>query len=117
MYEGDLCDRAVGCGAERRSLSFSRCSRLSALARNPHEIERNNVEDGRLVIEEALSAGVERIVYTSSVATLKLTDGAAATEDNALPGKARIGVYKRSKCLAAERLVLRPYLSAMDCRR
>ena len=55
-------------------------------------------------MEEALSAGVERIVYTSSVATLKLTDGALSTEDNPLADGEGIGAYKRSK-VAAERLV------------
>ena len=73
-------------------------------ARNPEEIQRNNVEGTRLIMEEALSAGVERIVYTSSVATLKLTDGAASTEDNPLADGEGIGAYKRSK-VAAERLV------------
>ena len=37
---------------------------------DPDEIQRNNVEGTRLIMEEALRAGVERIVYTSSVATL-----------------------------------------------
>ena len=68
------------------------------------EIQRSNVEGTRLIMEEALSAGVERIVYTSSVATLKITDGAASTEDNPLADGEGIGVYKRSK-VAAERLV------------
>jgi len=55
-------------------------------------------------MEEALRAGVERIVYTSSVATLKLVDGAPATEDRPLAEEDAIGAYKRSK-VAAERLV------------
>ena len=73
-------------------------------ARDPEEIQRSNVEGTRLIMEEALGAGVERIVYTSSVATLKLTDGALSTEDNPLADGEGIGVYKRSK-VAAERLV------------
>jgi dihydroflavonol-4-reductase len=51
-----------------------------------------------------LRAGVERIVYTSSVATLKLVDGAPAAEDRPLAEEDAIGAYKRSK-VAAERLV------------
>src|SRR6185437_14516648 len=73
-------------------------------ARDPDEITHNNVEGTRLIMEEALRAGVERIVYTSSVATLKLADGLAATEDKALADGEGIGAYKRSK-VAAERLV------------
>ncbi len=105
MYEGDLCDRAsLAAALKGARFLFHAAADYRLWSRNPNEIERNNVEGTRLVMEEALSAGVERIVYTSSVATLKLTDGAAATEDNALPEGEGIGVYKRSK-VAAERLV------------
>src|SRR5215472_16367328 len=46
-------------------------------ARHPQEIVRTNVEGTRALMEAALAAGVERIVYTSSVATLKARpDGA-----------------------------------------
>src|SRR6185437_8105506 len=73
-------------------------------AKDPEEIRRNNVEGTRLIMEEALRAGVERIVYTSSVATLRLDEGVAATEDHPLAEGQAIGVYKQSK-VAAERLV------------
>jgi dihydroflavonol-4-reductase len=52
----------------------------------------------------ASSAGVERIVYTSSVATLALREGEAADESVGLDAADGIGAYKRSK-IAAERLV------------
>src|SRR6185312_13540450 len=39
-------------------------------ARDPEEIVRNNLTGTRNVMEAAKAAGVERIVYTSSVATL-----------------------------------------------
>jgi dihydroflavonol-4-reductase len=105
VYEGDLRDRAsLAAALKGARFLFHAAADYRLWARNPNEIERNNFEGTRLVMEEALSAGVERIVYTSSVATLKLTDGAAATEDNALPEGEGIGVYKRSK-VAAERLV------------
>src|SRR5260370_39312977 len=55
-------------------------------------------------MEEALRARVERIVYTSSVATLKLADGSLADESHRLSEHEAIGAYKRSKT-AAERLV------------
>ena len=67
-------------------------------------------------MEEALRAGVERIVYTSSVATLKLTDGAAATEDAPLAEGEGIGAYKRSKVMA-ERLVESHGRASAGCRR
>jgi dihydroflavonol-4-reductase len=74
-------------------------------ARNPSEIFAANVEGTRIVMEEAKRAGVERIVYTSSVATLGLrADGSPADETVALSAEEGIGPYKRSK-IAAERLV------------
>lgn len=76
-------------------------------ARDRNEIVRNNVESTRIVMEEALRAGVERIVYTSSVATLAVrTDGTSVDETFPLDEAKAIGAYKRSK-VAAERLVER----------
>jgi dihydroflavonol-4-reductase len=65
-----------------------------------------NVAGTRNLMEEALRAGVERIVYTSSVATLSgRRDGAPADEIANLPIEQAIGAYKRSKIMA-EQLVL-----------
>ncbi len=41
-------------------------------ARDPSEIFAANVDGTRIVMQEAKNAGVERIVYTSSVATIAL---------------------------------------------
>lgn len=77
--------------------------RLWAL--DPDEIVRTNVVGTRTVMEEAVRAGVERIVYTSSVATLALgPHGSPADESVALAEHDAIGAYKRSK-VAAEAVV------------
>jgi len=73
-------------------------------ARDPGEIYRNNLEGTRNVMNAARSAGVEKIVYTSSVATLKPIAGREADETSRLEEADAIGTYKRSK-VAAERLV------------
>ena len=74
-------------------------------ARDRNEIVVNNVTGTRVMMEEALRAGVERIVYTSSVATLAAqTDGTSVDETAPLEEHKAIGAYKRSK-IAAERLV------------
>jgi len=74
-------------------------------ARHPQEIVRTNVEGTRALMEAALRAGVERIVYTSSVATLKARpDGAPSDETFPLDPAAAVGAYKYSK-VVAERLV------------
>jgi len=74
-------------------------------ARDPREIFAANVDGTRIVMQEAQRAGVERIVYTSSVATLGLReDGGPADETIPLTAAEGIGPYKRSK-IEAERLV------------
>ena len=76
-------------------------------ARDRNEILVNNRESTRIVMEEALRAGVERVVYTSSVATLAVRrDGTSVDESFPLDEAKAIGVYKRSK-VVAERLVER----------
>ena len=74
-------------------------------ARDPNEIIENNVAGTRIVMEAAMRAGVERVVYTSSVATLKTgPTGETFDETISLHESHAIGAYKRSKLLA-ERLV------------
>ena len=105
LCEGDLTDRAsLAAALKGVRFLFHAAADYRLWAKDPDEIRRNNVEGTRLIMEEALKAGVERVVYTSSVATLKLKDGAAATEDHPLAEGEGIGAYKRSK-VAAERLV------------
>jgi dihydroflavonol-4-reductase len=72
-------------------------------AKDPEEIVRNNLEGTRAVMQAALAAGVERVVYTSSVATLSLKH-VPADETQPLSEAEAIGAYKRSK-VVAERLV------------
>ena len=74
-------------------------------ARDPSELARTNIEGTRLLMQEAMLARVERVVYTSSVATLAARkDGVSADETMPLDEASAIGVYKRSK-VAAERAV------------
>ena len=86
-------------------------------APDPHEIERANLEGAEATMRAALEAGVERVVYTSSVATLKVTSsGASADETSPLTAEQAIGVYKRSKVLAeraVERMIERDGLPAV----
>jgi dihydroflavonol-4-reductase len=74
-------------------------------ARNPEQILWNNREGTRLLMQAALRHGIERIVYTSSVATIACTaDGEPANETMRLSESCAIGAYKKSK-VAAERVV------------
>ncbi len=74
-------------------------------ARNPEEIIANNREGTRNVLEAAKQVGMRRIVYTSSVATLKpQRDGGDADERDRAGFDTAIGAYKKSK-VVAERIV------------
>jgi len=67
----------------------------------PERMYENNVRGTEKIMEEALKAGVRKIIYTSSVATLKLNgNGVPADEKGAASLGDMIGHYKRSKFLA-----------------
>ncbi|HEY4078363.1 MAG TPA: hopanoid-associated sugar epimerase [Rhizomicrobium sp.] len=84
-------------------------------ARDPSEIERNNFAGARATMGAALKVGVERVIYTSSVAALK--PGSAAVDETARhTPQSVIGAYKRSKLLAereVERLIATENLPAV----
>ncbi|MGD0960305.1 MAG: hopanoid-associated sugar epimerase [Methylomonas sp.] len=66
-----------------------------------HAMHRINVQGTSELMMAALHAGVERIVYTSSVATLGLLkNGDPANEETESTISDMVGVYKQSKYLA-----------------
>jgi dihydroflavonol-4-reductase len=71
---------------------------------DPAAMFRVNVEGTRELMLAALRARVDRIVYTSSVATLGIVPGGLADEETASHAAEMIGPYKRSK-FAAEAVV------------
>ena len=106
IVQGDLRDAA----SLRRAMAgirfvFHVAADYRLWARRPQDIVQTNVEGTRALMEAALRAGVERIVYTSSVATLKARpDGAPSDETLPLDPASAIGAYKYSK-VVAERMV------------
>ena len=71
--------------------------------RDPNEMYRSNVEGTRALIEAAKKNGVQRVVYTSSVATIGFrSDGRPADEDSPVSLADMIGHYKRSKFMAEQ---------------
>ena len=72
-------------------------------SRRPDEIYQANLDGTRSLMRAAEDGGVERIVYTSSVATLGINrDGSPADEQTPVAFKDMIGHYKRSKFLAEQ---------------
>lgn len=71
--------------------------------REPEDMYATNVDGTRNLMLAAARAGLKRIVYTSSVATLGLNpDGSPADETTPVTLSDMIGHYKRSKFLAEE---------------
>ena len=118
VVEADMRDRAAVTAAMRGQRYLVHAAADYRLwAPEPEEIVRTNRDGTRILMEEALKAGVERIVYTSSVATIKPTgDGTPADETRPLTPETAIGAYKRSKVIAervVEEMVAREGLPAV----
>ena len=104
IVEGDLNEpasllpAASGCSAV-----FHVAADYRLWTRHPDDMLRTNVQGSLAVVESALTAGVERIVYTSSVATLGINpDGVPGDEETPVALENMIGIYKRSKFLAEQ---------------
>ncbi len=110
--EGLNCEIVIGDLTDKSSLkaALQNCQALFHVAadyriwmRNPDEMVETNVTGTTHLMEAALSAGVPRIVYTSSVATLgSNADGTPADEATPSSLGSMVGTYKRSKYLAEQ---------------
>jgi dihydroflavonol-4-reductase len=70
---------------------------------DPAEMYKANVEGTRELLRLAREAGVRRVVYTSSVATMGFKkDGTIVDEETPLSEADMIGHYKRSKWMAEQ---------------
>ena len=100
---GDLRDaasleRAVsGCG-----LVFHVAADYRLWARDPSELYRSNVEGTRNLLDAAGRAGVERVVYTSTVGCIGIPQGGVGDETTPVSLADMTGDYKRSKFLAEQ---------------
>lgn len=105
LVEADLRDEdAVAQAMQGAGALFHVAADYRLWARDPEEIVRNNLTMTQAVMGAALKAGVGRVVYTSSVATLLPLDGAVSDENHPATPEQATGSYKRSK-VVAERLV------------
>jgi dihydroflavonol-4-reductase len=107
------CDVRDAPSIERSMVGVRLCFHLAALygfwPRGPERYYDINVEGSKTVLRAAHQAGVKRICYTSTVATIGLQrteGGAAATEEDSARIEHLYGPYKRSKYVA-EHEVLR----------
>ena len=71
-------------------------------AQNPRELYDSNVAGTRNILEAAERAGVERIVYTSTVGCIGMSPGRDGDETTPVSISDMSGHYKRSKWLAEQ---------------
>jgi dihydroflavonol-4-reductase len=104
MVTGDLRDPSSYAAALKGCEAlFHVAADYRLWAPHPDDLYAINVEGTRGLLLAAERAGVERIVYTSSVATLRLVgDGTIADENSIATLADMIGHYKRSKFLGEQ---------------
>jgi dihydroflavonol-4-reductase len=109
IAEGDLNDRgslqeaARGCGAV-----FHVAADYRLWVADPAPMHKTNVDGSVNVLAAAAEAGVERVVYTSSVAVLGIKpDKTPADETTPVSLEQMTGAYKRSKFLAEQAVTRR----------
>jgi dihydroflavonol-4-reductase len=102
-FTGDLRDpesltRAVaGC-----ELVFHVAADYRLWSRHPEELYQSNVDGTRNLLDAAAHAGVERIVYTSTVGCIGMPQNSLGDEDTPVSITDMAGHYKRSKWLAEQ---------------
>ncbi|MEO7651255.1 MAG: hopanoid-associated sugar epimerase [Bryobacteraceae bacterium] len=100
---GDLRDRPsldramTGC-----SLVYHVAADYRLWAADPDELYQSNVDGTRNVLEAARAAGVERVVYTSTVGCIGVPPAGIGSEREPVSLPAMAGDYKRSKFLAEQ---------------
>ncbi len=104
IFHADLCDKNSLEGAMQGCDSlFHVAADYRLWVPDPENMYKANVEGTHDLLLAAEKAGVEKIVYTSSVAALGLSsNGSPATEDTPTSLENMIGHYKRSKYLAEQ---------------
>ena len=103
MVTGDLRDReslaraVTGCGAV-----FHVAADYRLWAKDPSELYRSNVEGTRNLLAAAREAGVEKVVYTSTVGCIGIPRDRPGSEDVEVHLEEMTGAYKRSKFQAEQ---------------
>ncbi len=102
VFEGDLQDKAsLKIAVKSCNAVFHVAADYRLWIPDPDNMYQTNVKGTRDLMLVSAEAGVDKIVYTSSVAVLGInSDGTPATEETPVTVGDMIGHYKRSKYLA-----------------
>ena len=103
VVTGDILDQGSLSGAVRGCQGVFHCAATySFWSPNPGAIYRTNVDGTAAVLEACRRAGVERVVYTSTVSTIGYAAGELSTEDTPMEPNHLVGHYKKSKYQAEQ---------------
>jgi dihydroflavonol-4-reductase len=103
IIAGDLTDAASLAGAVAGCEAvFHVAADYRLWSREPNELYRSNVDGTRNLLAAAESAGVGRVVYTSTVGCIGFVDGGVGDESTPVTLEEMSGHYKRSKFLAEQ---------------
>ena len=106
-FSGDILDRpSVARAIEGCNAVFHCAAIYSFWSPDPSLVHRTNCEGTRIVLEEAQKAGVEKVVFTSTVSTIGLPEHGLGAEETPLDPGHLVGHYKQSK-YQAERVALK----------
>jgi dihydroflavonol-4-reductase len=94
---GSLERAASGCG-----LVFHVAADYRLWSKNPHELYQSNVDGTRNMLFAAKAAGVERLVYTSTVGCIGIPHNGIGNETTPVTLADMTGDYKRSKFQAEQ---------------
>jgi len=98
LRDRESLDRAVaGCGTV-----FHVAADYRLWAKDPSELYRSNVEGTRNLLAAAREAGVEKVVYTSTVGCIGIPPDRPGSEDVEVHLEEMAGAYKRSKFQAEQ---------------
>jgi dihydroflavonol-4-reductase len=98
LRDADSLERAVaGC-----ELVFHVAADYRLWAKDPRDLYRSNVDGTRNLLAAARRAGVERVVYTSTVGCIGIPHGGIGDETTPVTLDDMAGDYKRSKFLAEQ---------------
>jgi dihydroflavonol-4-reductase len=101
--EGDLRDpQSLASAVQGCELVFHVAADYRLWSRNPEELYDSNVKGTRNLLEAASAAGVDRVVYTSTVGCVGMPKDNEGDENSSVSIDDMVGHYKRSKWLAEQ---------------
>ena len=98
---GDVRDKYPVAQAIKGCQAVFHCAALYTFwSPDINDMYETNVGGTRVVLEEALKAGVDRVVHTSTVSTIGIPQAGLGTEEMEPTPKDLVGHYRRSKYMA-----------------